>query len=146
MTGSFSDTPKLTGRLLISIRGRATSQRPFTRVQELERRAEERFRATEQQLEEELRETERNLTELQAGRDDGNPLILSEQQRAELARFQEERLRIRKELRQVQRNLRSDIERLGTWLKVINVGLVPVLLTIFALFLAGLKARRRREG
>ncbi len=131
---------------LISIRGRATSQRPFTRVQELERQAEERFRATEQQLEEELRETERNLTELQAGRDDGNPLILSEQQRAELARFQEERLRIRKELRQVQRNLRSDIESLGTWLKVINIGLVPVLLTIFALFLAGLKARRRREG
>lgn len=131
---------------LIGIRGRATSQRPFTRVQELERQAEERFRATEQQLEEELRETERKLTELQAGRDDGNPLILSEQQRAELDRFQQERLRIRKELRQVQANLRRDIEGLGTWLKVINIGLVPVLLTIFALFVAWLRVKRRREG
>ncbi len=131
---------------LIGIRGRATSQRPFTRVQELERQAEERFRATEQQLEEELRETERKLTELQAGRDDGNPLILSEQQRAELDRFQQERLRIRKELRQVQANLRRDIESLGTWLKVINIGLVPVLLTIFALFVAWLRVKRRREG
>ncbi|MEM9303728.1 MAG: hypothetical protein AAGE01_16530, partial [Pseudomonadota bacterium] len=129
---------------LISIRGRATSQRPFTKVQELERQAQDRFRATEQQLERELQETERKLSELQAGRDDGNPLILSAEQQAELQRFRDERVRIRKELRSVQANLRSDIESLGTWLKIINIGLVPLLLTILALAAAGARARKRR--
>ncbi len=128
---------------LIGIRGRATSQRPFTRVQELERLAEERYRATEQQLEQELQETERKLNELQQGRDDSNPLIMTPEQQAELDRFQDQRIRIRKELRQVQANLRGDIESLGTWMKVINIGLVPLLLTVIALLAAWSRARRR---
>ena len=131
---------------LISIRGRATSQRPFTRVQELQREAEDRFRATEQQLEQELQETERKLNELQTGRDDANPMILTPEQQAEIERFQQERLRIRKELRAVQANLRSDIENLGTWLKVINIVLVPALLTLLVLALLAVRAKRRKEG
>ncbi len=134
------------GSDLISVRGRATSQRPFLKVQALERLAQDRFRATEQQLERELQETERKLTELQAGRNDASPLILSGEQQAELERFRDERVRIRKELRAVQANLRSDIEDLGTRLKVINIGLVPVLLTILALVLATMRAKRREAG
>ena len=130
---------------LISIRGRATSQRPFLKVQELERQAEERFRATEQQLTQQLQETERKLSELQAGREDGNPLILSEEQQAELERFRSEQVRIRKELRSVRANLREDIESLGTWLKVLNIGLMPVLLTALALLVAWTRKRRRLE-
>ena len=34
----------------------------------------------------------------------------------------------------MQRNLDKDIEQLGTALKVVNIGLVPLLLTIFVLF------------
>ncbi|MFK7958517.1 MAG: Gldg family protein [Lysobacterales bacterium] len=131
---------------LISIRGRATSQRPFTRVQALQRQAEERYQATEQQLEQRLQETERKLTELQAGRDDNNPLILTAEQQTELAQFQDERIRIRQELRGVQSNLRGDIERLGGWLKVINIGLVPLLVTLFALTIAWRRTRRREEA
>ncbi|MEM9531847.1 MAG: Gldg family protein [Pseudomonadota bacterium] len=131
---------------LISIRGRATSQRPFTKVQELQRQAEARYQATEQQLEQQLQETERKLTELQAGRDDSNPLILTPEQQTEIANFQDERLRIRRELRGVQSNLRADIENLGAWLKIINIGLVPLLLTLFALFLAWRRTKRREEA
>jgi len=52
-------------------------------------------------------------------------------------------VRIRQELRAVRRNLDADIDRLGTWLKVANIALVPVLLTILALGLAVVRARRR---
>lgn len=128
---------------LISIRGRATSRRPFLRVEALQREAEDRFRATEQQLERELQETERKLTELQTGRAEDGALILSPEQQAELERFRQERVRIRKELRGVQAELRSDIEDLGTWLKVINIGLVPLLLTVLALVLAAMRAKQR---
>ncbi|GJM08495.1 MAG: hypothetical protein DHS20C11_07710 [Lysobacteraceae bacterium] len=128
---------------LISIRGRATSQRPFTTVQALQRDAESRFRETEQRLQSELDETERNLTQLQQSRDDDNLLILSDEQRAELERFRQKKLDIRKELRQVQRSLDADIERLGTTLKVINIALVPALLIVGVLVVARL---RRRQG
>ncbi len=130
---------------LISVRGRATYARPFTKVQELRREAENRFRATEQRLQQELRDTEARLSELQASREDSSVLILTPEQEAELERFQEQRLRIRKELRQVQRDLDESIEDLGTWLKVINIGFMPALISVLSLIVL-LLGRRRREA
>ncbi len=129
---------------LISIRGRASYSRPFIRVQRLEREADERFRLKEQELQGELAETERKLSDLQSSRQDDNLLLLTDEQRAEIERFQQEKLRIRKELRQVRRSLDEDIERLGLILKVINIALVPFLLTLLAL--ASVVIRRRQRA
>jgi hypothetical protein len=46
----------------------------------------------------------------------------------------------------VQLELRRDIEGLETLLRVINVTLVPALLTIFAIGLGVVRARRRAEA
>jgi ABC-type uncharacterized transport system involved in gliding motility auxiliary subunit len=127
---------------LISIRGRATYTRPFTRVQDLRRDAEARFRMKEQQLQEELTGLEAKLAELQSAREDSGSLLLSPEQEAEIERFTEERLVIRKELRQVQRDLDQSIEDLGMSLKVINIFLVPGLIVVAGLALLAL---RRRE-
>src|SRR5690606_29247024 len=105
---------------LISIRGRQSFFRPFTKVDELRRRADERLRAKEQELDQELRETERKLSQLEASRSDTGSFVLSPEQEAELERFQRERLRIRKELREVRRSLDEEIQNLGTLLKAIN--------------------------
>lgn len=129
---------------LISVRGRATSARPFERVEALRRAADERFRSTEQRLQEELRETERRLTELQQGRGAEAGFILSPEQRAEIERFRAEQLRIRQELRSVRRELDADIERLGTRLKLLNIALMPLLLTGAAAGYVYWRARRRR--
>jgi ABC-type uncharacterized transport system involved in gliding motility auxiliary subunit len=126
---------------LISVRGRATSARPFKTVEDLRRAADDRFRRKEQELNQELAETERKLNELQRGKSDESSLILSPEQRAELDRFQKEKVRIRKELRQVRRQLDADIESLGTRLKLLNVVAVPLLLTLGAL---GFAVWRRR--
>lgn len=131
---------------LISIRGRATSSRPFTTVETLERKANDRLLATEQQLQEELQETERKLTELQQSRNDNDALILSAAQQAELERFQQRKLEIRKQLRQVRRDLDKNIEQLGTTLKIINIALVPLLLSGVALFAVWTRSRRRKMG
>ena len=115
------------------MRSRATYTRPFTTVEALRRRADLEFRATEDRLEAQLTETEQRLGELQASRNDGNSLLMSPEQQAEIQRFLDEQVRIRQELRAVRRNLDADIDRLGTWLKVINVALMPIVLTILAL-------------
>ena len=128
---------------LISIRGRATYTRPFTRVEDLRREAEERFRSTEEGLQQQLQQLESRLAELQANREDSGVMILSPEQAAELERFKEERLRVRKELRKVRRELDQSIEDLGTWLKVINIGLMPALITILVLVMLGVRRRHR---
>ena len=128
---------------LISIRGRATSQRPFTTVEEMRRAAEESFRGKERELQQQLGDTERKLTELQSSKSKENELILSPEQKAELQKFLDQKVEIRKELRQVRRGLDDRIESLGTRLKLVNIGLMPLLITLFALAFAGWKRRRR---
>lgn len=131
---------------LIGIRSRATFQRPFTRVQDLRRDAETRFRAAEQNLQKELEATDARLGELQASRPDQGTDILSPQQESEVQRFQARRLELRKELRQVQRNLDRDIERLGTVLKAVNVALVPLVISVVSILLVIFRRRSRPAG
>jgi len=130
---------------LISIRSRATSNRPFDLVEDLRRQAEARLRETEQRLEAELRETENRLTELQQQRGDSDLAVLTEEQEAEIDRFMERRLEIRRQLRQVRRELDEDIEALGARVKFINIVLVPLLVTIAALVVAW-RRRKAQHG
>jgi len=130
---------------LISVRSRGDFSRPFVVVQELQRQAEQRFRASEQRLQQQLAETEQRLAELQQGQDPGQLTELSPQQEQAIQRFIDERLDIRKQLREVRFRLNADIEQLGTRLKIINIALVPLLLTLGVLgwWLIG---RLRRRG
>jgi ABC-type uncharacterized transport system involved in gliding motility auxiliary subunit len=131
---------------LISIRGRQSFFRPFTKVDELRRQADDQLRAKEKELDQELQLTERKLSELEAERGTQGSLVLSPEQEAELERFQEERVRVRKELRDVRRSLDLEIERLGTVLKIVNIALVPALIAIAAILLAIARRRRLRAG
>jgi ABC-type uncharacterized transport system involved in gliding motility auxiliary subunit len=128
---------------LISIRGRATSQRPFTTVEDMRRAAEESFRGKEKELQQKLSDTEKKLGELQSGKSKDQEMILSPEQHAELQSFLDQKVEIRKELRQVRRGLDDKIESLGTRLKLVNIGLVPLLITLLALGFAWWKRQRR---
>jgi ABC-type uncharacterized transport system involved in gliding motility auxiliary subunit len=132
----------LGNRDLISIRTRASSGRPFDRVTQLKIEAERSYRATEERLQQELAETERKLNELQVAKGDSDLLVMSDEQQEEVQRFLDRRLDIRRELRQVQHDLQSDIDRLGTQLKLINIALVPLLVML----VATLYAIRRRKA
>ncbi len=56
--------------------------------------------------------------------------MLSPEQEAELKRFTAEKTRVRKELRETQRGLDVDINRLDSWLKVINIAIAPLLVAV----------------
>ena len=134
----------LGNRDLISIRTRASSSRPFDRVEEIRIAAEKSYRATEEHLQMELEETERKLTGLQAAKGEGELTVISEEQQLEIQRFMDRKLEIRRELRQVQHDLQRDIDRLGTRLKLLNIGLIPALVMIVAL-LYGARRRKRQN-
>jgi ABC-type uncharacterized transport system involved in gliding motility auxiliary subunit len=126
---------------LMSIRGKGQFQRPFDVVDELTVIAEEKFRAQEQRLQQELEQTEQQLMQLQNQQGDNTSLTLSPEQEQAIAEFVNRKVEIRKELREVRHQLDKDIESLGTWIKLINIGVMPLLLTglLFLVF------RRKRN-
>jgi ABC-type uncharacterized transport system involved in gliding motility auxiliary subunit len=128
---------------LISIRGRGTSTRPFTKVEELKLAADDRFRVKEQELQQELTDTERKLAELQSGKSKDEKFVMSPEQQKELENFLKRKLEIRKELREVRRQLDADIDNLGSRLKFVNIALIPLLLTLGSLGYLGWKSRQR---
>jgi ABC-type uncharacterized transport system involved in gliding motility auxiliary subunit len=131
---------------LISVRGRATFSRPFERVEALRRQADDRLRGKAMELQAELQQTESKLTELQGKRNDQSSLMLSPEQEAELKRFVAEKARVRKELRETQRGLDVDINRLNSWLKVINIAIAPLCVAVAGVIILSLRRRRRTAG
>lgn len=133
----------LTGNpALIEIRSRGTFERPFTRVQQLEHKAQARWLDKEQDLVRQVEATNEKLRALEQQKDASQRAILSPAQEQEIARFQEEKLRINKELKVVRRNLRSEIEQLGATLKFINIFLVPLLIGVGGVVFAIVRRRK----
>ena len=73
-------------------------------------------------------------------------LIRTAEQEQALARFQDEKLRIRKQLREVRLKLDQDIERLGMALKVLNIVVMPLVLTLALFGWHRWRMRRRRAA
>ncbi len=113
---------------LIGLRGRGTSYRPFTLVEELRRDAEAQYRAKEQELQEQLKDLQQQLAGIQKHEGTGGEVMLSADDKAAIERFRGEMLKVRKELRDVQHALRSDIERLEQDVTFANIAAVPLLL------------------
>lgn len=132
------------GADLSGIRSRGTYSRPFTRVIQLQRQADDRLRVEEAELLERLAETEAALAEL--NQDESGDLIgqVTPEIQSEVDRFNEEMLATRRSLRDVQYQLTEDIEQLGSNLKLINTALIPVILSILALLLSYVRAQRRK--
>lgn len=129
---------------LLSIRGRSTSQRPFTRVQALRRAADRKFLQKERELQSELADTKRRLEELQPGKG-ARDTSTSAEQKQEIEQFLQRELTISKELRDVQHQLNAEIDALGTRLKVIDIVMLPALITLIGLAYGWRRTRRNRR-
>ena len=114
---------------LIDVRSRGQFSRPFVVVENLRRDAEARYLQSAENLQARLAETERQLEELESARVTDGLMTLTAEQEAALGRFQEEKLRIRKDLRDVRHQLDKNIADLGSRLKLLNILLLPLLLT-----------------
>ena len=127
---------------LISLRSRGQFTRPFTRVEEIERHAAERWRHEEMTFQSTLNEANSRLTELQEGMKPGSEQVFNKALLDEVKQLREERQNAQDRLRDVRRNLRQDKERLGKILFVMNTFLVPVVLILGTL----IRPRRRGRG
>ncbi len=134
------------GDALIGLRSRGTAQRPFDVVDNMQKTAEARFRQTEQALQAHLDEVQKKLTELRTGRggtEASAQAVITPEQRQAIDDLRRNVAQTRSKLRLVQLELRRDISSLETWLRLADIVLVPVLLTVVAVLL-GIARRRRR--
>lgn len=129
---------------LISVRNRGSFARPFTAVEALQQEAEQSFREKEKELQTRLQETDQKLRDLQSQKQKDNAIALTVEQQQEIARFRDEKIKIRKELRNVQHELQKDIEGLESWMKFINIGLMPLLIGFGGMILSLYRSRRKR--
>jgi ABC-type uncharacterized transport system involved in gliding motility auxiliary subunit len=135
------------GDALIGLRSRGTSLRPFDLVDDMQRDAEAKFRQTEQQLQTHLADTQKKLTELRTGRGEaGAAAVITEQQRAAIDDLRRDIADTRAKLRNVQLELRRDISRLQTELRVFDIAMVPAVLAVLAIVLGLLRRRRRARA
>lgn len=129
---------------LIGLRARPPVSRPFTLVEDMRAKAEQRFLAEEKALQDKLAATEKRLSELQLqGKTGAAAAAMTPAQIEEINAFQRERAETRMALREVQRKLRADIDRLDGMLKFFNFALVPILLALFAIGLSIHQSRQR---
>ena len=135
---------------LINIRSRGKFERPFTRVLDLEKKAQARWMQQEQELVAKVEQTNEKLKALEAQKDASQKFVVSEEQEQEIQKFREEKQKINKKLKEVRRNLRSDIERLGRHVKFLNIFLMPIIVSILGIIYAVAKrnkaARSRNES
>jgi len=128
---------------MISLRGRGKYSRPFLKVESIRKQAEKQFRQREKQLQASLDETEKKIQKLQQEQGSEKSYLLNNKLTTEIARFRDERLATRKELRGVQHELKKNIEKLGAQIRFINIGLIPLLITLLALMIGIYRATKR---
>jgi len=133
--------------VLTKLRGRKVALRPFDRLVELRKEAEQRYRAKEQELVERLQELEKRLRELdlpEQGQAEGAVIPADVQE--QIARLRQQILDTRRELREVRRRLQEDIERLQATVRFANIGLVPLLVAVVAVIVGLVRRARMRAG
>ncbi|MBU4201333.1 MAG: Gldg family protein [Verrucomicrobia bacterium] len=130
---------------LAGIRSRGRFERPFDRVQALQREAQQRWLLEERALQEKLDSTRQRLEALQSKKDNSQRYILSPEQEQEINSFKQEQIKTQRDLKQVRKNLREGIERLGVIVKTINVLLIPALVIIAGVAFGLYRRRRTRH-
>jgi ABC-type uncharacterized transport system involved in gliding motility auxiliary subunit len=128
---------------LISIRSRASANRPFVVVNKMEASAQEKYQGKIDELETGLTQARQKLSELQSAKQADQKSVLSPEQQVEIKKFQENEAQIDKQLKQVRKELRQEIDSLQNWLKWLNIALMPVVVTCVGLGLAFFKKRSR---
>lgn len=130
---------------LIGLRARQGFVRPFTRIVQMQERADQSLRGKQQELQDQLKAMEVRLAQLQAGKDGAGGTTLDAGQRAELVKFRQQRQQVRSQLREVQRQLNASIEAMETRLKLLDILGVPLLLTLLVSFGAWWRRRARHD-
>jgi len=118
---------------LIALRGRGNVNRSFVRVEKLEVLAQVRYQEQLESVNQRLSEVQSEISKIQGQQQSDGSLIASDALKKAIAEYREQEANVIAERREIRKKLREDIEALNRNLILINLLLVPGLLTLFGL-------------
>ena len=127
---------------LSEVRTRGQLQRPFLRVHELAKAAQDQFRQEEATVVSQVASIESQMRAAMTAAGQTSAENLPPQLKSEIRTFRENLVKARGNLRDLRRQIRMEVEQLGKWLSVINVAAGPALVLVF--WFAVMAYRRRR--
>ena len=140
------------GDALIGLRSRGDTNHPFELVAAIQSDAEAKYRKTEQNLRSHLEDVEKQLRGLRTGGGEASAegrkpeAVITPEQRAAIDAARKDIVDTRKNLRGVQLELNREISALETFLRIVNIVLVPAALTVLAIVLALVQRARRARA
>ncbi|MBT4107264.1 MAG: hypothetical protein HOE38_05905, partial [Proteobacteria bacterium] len=129
---------------LLEIRSRGQLQRPFTRVADLFRNAQQKLQEQEATLSSKVTALEQQLGAINQQTQDLEFADLPESIKLKLQEFQDELLSARRDLRAVRHEIRSEVEALGRRLTLINLAAGPAQILFLALIVMMWRTYRSR--
>jgi ABC-type uncharacterized transport system involved in gliding motility auxiliary subunit len=132
------------GNALIGLRSRASFSKPLTVVREMEAQAQQQYLGKIKELEDSLNQVQENLKKLQGSKAGTSSSIMTTEQQTELENFRAKAIETRGVLKELRKKLRVETDALEFWTKVVNIGLVPLLVALAGLGLALAKRRRAK--
>ena len=127
---------------LIGSRSRSAIRRPFTVVQKMEAEFNQQVGTKIEEFQEKQKAAQQKLSDLQAQKSRGNELYLSPEQEAEIRKLRKEQVEYSKLIREQEKDLRRQKDNLAGKITLLNVAIMPLLVTLFGL---GLFVQRRRS-
>lgn len=114
---------------LISIRSRGMVSRPFTKVDQIRRTSEQKYRDSQAQLLLNLETLQSKINKIQETGQKPEDLLKN----AEYKALVTEKIKLRQNLRRIQQGMNEQVEQLGRNIKLLNIFLMPMILLIIAL-------------
>ncbi|MFN6018626.1 MAG: Gldg family protein [Verrucomicrobiota bacterium] len=127
---------------LIGSRSRSAIRRPFTVVQKMEAEFNQQVGTKIEEFQEKQKAAQQKLSDLQAQKSRGSELFLSPEQEAEIRKLRKEQVEYSKLIREQEKDLRRQKDKLAGKITLLNVAVMPLLVTLFGL---GLFIQRRRS-
>jgi ABC-type uncharacterized transport system involved in gliding motility auxiliary subunit len=127
---------------LIGSRSRSAIRRPFTVVQKMEAEFNQQVGTKIEEFQEKQKAAQQKLSGLQSQKSRGSELYLSPEQEAEIRKLRKEQVEYSKLIREQEKDLRRQKDKLAGKITLLNVAVMPLLVTLFGL---GLFIQRRRS-
>ena len=127
---------------LIGIRSRSALRRPFTRVADMLKEAQARYRSQEADYVERIASVEGAIAKVLETTGAKSAEQLPDALLTETRDLRTKLLPFRRELRRIRRSMREDVEVLGLRLTLLNLFGGPLLALLFAAFMWKLRRRR----
>jgi ABC-type uncharacterized transport system involved in gliding motility auxiliary subunit len=118
---------------LIGARSRAATRRPFTVIQEMEAKFNEKVGSEIAQFQKKQEEAQQKLSELQSQKTRGTELHLSPEQEAEIVQLRKQQVEASRAVRNLEKDLKRQKDDLSGRITLLNVAAMPVLVTLFAI-------------